>query len=324
MSHIDNIDNPLNSPVANEPQAVVAGPPSVPMFDLPSPSTPPPAPAMPAASAPAAPSSPASAAPKRKGLLGALGALGAMLAKFWGVVLGVLFKLKALLVALKFLTFGKLLLTVGTMFLSMLAYSFAFGWAFAVGLVLLIFIHESGHALAARRLGHPVGIMVFVPFMGAFVTSRGGRNVVESAFVGIMGPVFGTLGGLACWALYFVTGHPVWLALAWFCFLMNLLNLTPAPPLDGGWLLPLFSPKLLLPCVGLLLFTFWQNPMVWALAIMSLPRLLHAWKYSGQSAYYKVTARERWEYGLAWGGLAAFLALASMVAHYQLLAHIGR
>ncbi len=258
----------------------------------------------------------------KKGLIGILGGLGVVLAKSWAVVLSVLLKLKVLLVGLKFLTFSKLLLTGGTMLLSMLVYAWRFGWPFAVGLVLLIFIHESGHALAARSLGLPIGKMVFVPFMGAFVTTGRARNAVEDAYVGIMGPVAGTLGGLACYACYFVTGHPFWLVLAWFNFFMNLLNLTPAPPLDGGWIAPLFSPKLLLPVLILLFFTFRHNPMVWVLALLSLPRILFAWKHGKQSAYYQATARDRWIYGLAWGGLAAFLAMLDTVCHDQILALI--
>src|SRR5207249_9519714 len=145
----------------------------------------------------------------------------------------------------KFLTFGKLLLTGGTMFISMFVWSFRFGWPLAIGIVLMIFIHECGHALAARKLGHPVGVMVFIPFCGAVVTTRGARNVVEDAFIGIMGPIAGTLVGIVCCGLFLLTHDLFWLVLAMFCFWINLLNLTPAPPLDGGWISPLFSPKLL-------------------------------------------------------------------------------
>ncbi len=261
---------------------------------------------------------------RRKGVLGALGGIGVVLAKFWSVILSVLMKWKVLLVGLKFLSLGKLLLAGSTMLISMFFYSFRFGWPFAIGLVLLILIHESGHALAARALGHPVGKMVFVPGMGAFVTTGGARNAVEDAFIGIMGPVAGTLGGLVCYGLYVLTGHPLWLVLAWFDFWINLLNLTPAPPLDGGWLAPIFSPKLLLPGIALLFFTFRHNPMVWVLALLSLPRILFAWKHGSQSPYYQTRPRDRWIYGLAWAGLAAFLALANTLTHYQMLSFVHR
>ena len=78
----------------------------------------------------------------------------------------------------KLLTFGKFLLGGGSMLLSMWVWARFYGWPFGVGIVLLIFIHECGHALAARMRGIPTGIMVFIPLMGAFVTTkRYGKNI---------------------------------------------------------------------------------------------------------------------------------------------------
>ena len=246
------------------------------------------------------------------GLLGTLASLFVLLSK-----------LKFLLVGLKLLTFGKLLLGGGSMILSMWAYGAIFGKWFGVGIVLLIFIHECGHALAARMRGIPTGIMVFVPFMGAFVTTqRGSKNIVEDAFIGIMGPVFGTLAGIGSLLIYLVHPVPYWLALAQFCFFMNLFNLAPTPPLDGGWITPLFSPKLLAIGAVLLLFVARYNPLIILLALMSLPRIISGWKAKPEdSPYYQVTSAERWRYGLIYLGLAAFLALAYYSLHVYLRLH---
>ncbi len=239
-------------------------------------------------------------------------------------MLALLAKLKFLLVALKLLTFGKFLLGGGSMLLSMWAWASLYGWPFGIGIVLLIFIHECGHALAARLRGIPTGIMVFIPLMGAFVTTkRYGKNIVEDAFIGIMGPVFGTLAGLGCLVIYALTpSHsPFWLALAQFNFFMNLFNLAPTPPLDGGWITPLFSPKLLAVGAVLLLFLVPYNPMILLLALMSLPRIISGWKAKPEdSPYYQATAADRWKFGAAYLGLAAFLALAYYGLHVRLLA----
>jgi Zn-dependent protease len=257
------------------------------------------------------------------GLVGALASALLLLAKIGAPVLALLAKLKFLLVALKLLTFGKFLLGGGSMLLSMWAWGLVYGWPLGVGIVLLIFIHECGHALAARRLGIPTGIMVFIPLMGAFVTTkRGAKNIVEDAFIGIMGPVFGTLAGVGCLVIYALTpSHsPFWLVLAQLNFFMNLFNLAPTPPLDGGWITPLFSPKLLAIGAVLLLFLVPLNPIIGLLALMSLPRIVSGWKAKPEeSDFYKATAADRWRYGAAYLGLAAFLAAMGFGVHSHLI-----
>lgn len=218
--------------------------------------------------------------------------------------------------ALKFVLLLKpFLLTFGTMAVSMWAYSTQFGWRFGVGLVLLIFFHECGHATAGIIKGHKPGMMVFVPFMGAFVTTKGfGRSIVTDAFIGIMGPVFGAIGGLICCGLYAATADPFYMTLAYFNFFMNLFNLAPTVPLDGGWIVPLFSPKLLAIGAVLMVVLGFRNPMIWVLGLMSLPRIIGGWKADpATQPYYRVSTGVKIGYGLAYVGLACFLAL-SMVA----------
>ena len=251
------------------------------------------------------------------GILGGIASTLLVVAKVAAPVLGLLAKFK-------FLALGvKLLLGSGSMLLSMWVWGLIYGWQFGVGIVLMIFIHECGHAFAARLRGIPTGIMVFIPLMGAFVTTgRAGKSITEDAFIGIMGPVFGTLAGLGCLVLYAVTpGHsPFWLALAQVNFFMNLFNLAPTPPLDGGWITPLFSPKLLAVGAVLLLFLARYNPLIIVLALMSLPRIISGWKAKPEdSPYYQATTADRWKFGAAYLGLAALLA----VLGYSVHAHLG-
>lgn len=123
-------------------------------------------------------------------------------------------------------------------------------WPVAIGSVLMIFVHELGHAIAARRFGLPYLGMRFIPLLGGVVFhQKGNTTVVQDAFVGIMGPVFGTLFGLGCVVgslivapSYENSWHFFWLLLARWSFIVNLLNLmVPAPPLDGHWLAAVFT-----------------------------------------------------------------------------------
>lgn len=260
---------------------------------------------------------------QKGGLVGAIATVLLVLAKIGAPVLVVLAKLKFLLIGFKLLTFGKLFLTFGSMLLSMWLYATLFGWRFGVGIVLLIFIHECGHALAARMRGIPTSLMVFVPFMGAFVASkRGGRNITEDAFIGIMGPVIGTLACVACVGIYAATGSFIWLALASWGFFVNLFNLLPTPPLDGGWIVPLFSPKLMAIGVVLLFVFAWRNPMIWVLLVFSIPRIISGWKADPKTQpYFQATSADRWKYGLAYFGLAAFLGMGYFLLNGFLHTH---
>lgn len=252
------------------------------------------------------------------GILGGIATVILLLAKIGGPILALV----------KFLPILKVLITAGSMFISIWLWAKVspYGWAFGAGIVGLIFIHECGHALAGRLRGIPTGIMVFLPFMGAFVTlKRGGRNIAEDAFIGIMGPVFGTLASLACFVIYFLVGSPFWLYLATIGFWINLFNLAPTAPLDGGWIVPLFSPKLLAVGVVILVLVGFGNPLIWILGILSLPRIIGGWKANpGTNPYYQATPAQRWGIGLAYFGLAIFLALAyGLAGGYFPLYHLA-
>src|SRR5207245_6225207 len=112
------------------------------------------------------------------------------------------------------------------------------GWWFAAGFVLLIFVHESGHLLAARRLGLKVGAPVFIPFMGAFIALKEApRNAWIEAQVGIGGPMLGTLGAGVCEVLHLVTGNRLCGALAYMGYFLNSVNLPAVQIADWGWMI---------------------------------------------------------------------------------------
>jgi hypothetical protein len=149
---------------------------------------------------PASSEASAAPAPKKRSLGGAIVAGAAV----------VFSKLKFLLIFLK---------TGGSMLLMIWLYAHQWGWPFAVGFVLLILVHECGHLLVARAFGLKVGAPIFIPFMGAFIALKEApRDAWMEAWVGIGGPLLGSLGALACAGLYAATHHPLYLALAYSGF----------------------------------------------------------------------------------------------------------
>ena len=128
------------------------------------------------------------------------------------------------------------------MLVSILVYGAVFGPAFAVGFVLLIFVHEMGHVLALRWYGVRSSPPLFIPFVGAVITVPRLRDAKEEAVVGIGGPVTGTAGAPLLFAYARFTHSPLLLDLAYYGFMLNLLNLMPIPPLDGGRITAAVSP----------------------------------------------------------------------------------
>jgi Zn-dependent protease len=144
------------------------------------------------------------------------------------------------------LKFKGLLVTVISTGVTALIYAQLFGWAFGVGIVLLILIHESGHVVVARIMGMPVTLPVMIPFLGAFVSMRQQpRTVAQESIMAIGGPVLGSIAAGLCYLGYLSmpdssTGQLL-RALAYFGFLINLFNLIPLTPLDGGRVTSLLS-----------------------------------------------------------------------------------
>jgi Zn-dependent protease len=133
--------------------------------------------------------------------------------------------------------------TLGTMFVSIAAYALAFGWTFAVGFVLLLFIHEMGHVIQLRREGVEASAPIFIPFVGAVIAAKSmGDDAAAEARVGLAGPILGTAGTLVPLAIWLATGSDLWRALAYVGFFINLINLMPVLPLDGGRAMAVLGP----------------------------------------------------------------------------------
>jgi Zn-dependent protease len=234
-----------------------------------------------------------------KRLLAPLAVVGLLLVKFKGLAL--------LLLKVKFLG------TALTMLVSIGAYALLFPVWFAVGIVVLIWVHEMGHVLQLKREGIEASAPMFIPFIGAFVAMKQiPKDALAEARVGLAGPVLGTLAGIATLGLYAATQNPVFLGLAYFNFIINLFNLAPLLPLDGGRAVGAMSPVFqflgLVTMVGL----FFVAPIMVFIALLGLPELWHRWKTRHTPegrAYYDIAPRHRVAVGVVYLALITSLGL---------------
>jgi Zn-dependent protease len=231
-------------------------------------------------------------------------------------------KLKTILVLLPKL---KLLTTSGSMLVSIAAYSLIWGWTFAVGFVVLLFVHEMGHVIALRREGVKASAPVFIPFMGAVVWAKSlGGNALAEARVGLAGPVLGTIGAAACLPIAAATGSDFWRALAFTGFFLNLFNLLPVVPLDGGRAMAAMAPWMWfvgLAAVVALAIAF-PNPIVLIIAVIGAFDVYGRWtrrRRGGELGreYYAVRKRDRALVGLVYIGLIALLVVGMDATHLQ-------
>lgn len=213
---------------------------------------------------------------------------------------------------------GKILTVVGTMAISIAAYSLVFGWTYAAGFVLLILVHEMGHYVAARQRGLNVGVPTFIPFVGAWIELKEKPMSVETeAYVAFAGPLVGTLGALACYFLSRIYDSQLLLALSYAGFFLNLFNLIPLSPFDGGRITAILSPRLwLIGAPMLVAFFLWRpSPLLVVMAILAVPQVMKALKFDRtapeNAAYYATSFETRFVYGAFYLGLAAFLAIIS-------------
>jgi Zn-dependent protease len=231
--------------------------------------------------------------------------------------------LKILMLVLGGAKFGKLLASGGTMLLSVVAYAWSLAgstpWAFV-----LLFVHEMGHYIAARRRGLPVGLPTFIPFVGAWINLKEMPHDAETeAYVGLGGPLLGTVG--ASWLLLGAQRDTRWLlAVAYAGFFLNLFNMIPLSPFDGGRITAVLSPAhLAAGRAGAGALFWWRpSPMLLLMALLAAPQVWKAITYKRHSeeaqTYYAVSSAAKLQYGLIYVGLTGFLAVMTADVH-QLL-----
>jgi Zn-dependent protease len=244
---------------------------------------------------------------------GALAAIVALGAKFFAAI-------KAGLLLLPNL---KLLTTSGTALISVAAYSLLWGWQFAVGFVVLLFIHEMGHVFQLRREGISASAPMFVPFLGAVIAAKSlGENALAEARVGLAGPILGTLGSAACLVAAEALNSDLLRALAYIGFFLNLFNLMPVVPLDGGRAMAAMAPWMWFLGLGAMvgMMVLFPNPILLIIILFGGMETFRRWQQRGtrsleQAAYYRVSPRNRLLVGAVYIGLIVVLVLGMEQAH---------
>jgi Zn-dependent protease len=235
-------------------------------------------------------------------------------------ILAFLAKVKSILLLLPKV---KLLATSGTMVVSVIAYATIWGFPFAAGFVVLLLVHEMGHVIQLRREGIKASAPMFIPFLGAVISARSlGDNAVAEARVGLAGPILGSIGAAACILIWRATGNDIWRALAFTGFFLNLFNLLPVVPLDGGRAMAAMTPWMW--GVGLIamivLVVVFPNPIILIIAVLAAFETYKRWKLrrSGsveQLAYYKVRPRDRVIVAVVYLSLIALLVVGMDATH---------
>ncbi len=193
------------------------------------------------------------------------------------------------------------------------------GLPFAAGFVVLILIHELGHGYAIRRAGLDAGWPVFIPFIGAMISLRGQPpSAAVEADIAYAGPLAGTAASLVAASLYFVTGSQLCLALAYSGFFLNLFNLTPIRPLDGGRVAQAFSRRAWI-VGGLVLggmFLVSHAPQLLLIGFVALSRIFRGTDAAPDQQPVTEEERRAWTY--RYFGLCFFLGAAMFFTHRML------
>ncbi|HEY6537570.1 MAG TPA: site-2 protease family protein [Candidatus Dormibacteraeota bacterium] len=222
--------------------------------------------------------------------------------------------------AVAFLKYGFFLLKLGafkgtliTMVVSVVVYSIFFGWVFALGFVLLILVHEMGHYLTARRLGLAVSAPVFIPLFGALINMRRApASVEQEATMALAGPALGTAAAWACVLVGAAQNSEFWAALGYLGCVLNLFNLIPASPLDGGRVTAAVSKWANLVGLGLLaLYAVWAfrsgtalSPVIAIIVVFAIFGTVSRFRQARRHPeYLAVPIHRRWLF------LGAYLAI---------------
>jgi len=217
--------------------------------------------------------------------------------------------------------------TLLSLLVSFGGYAIFYGPWFAVALVTMILVHEMGHVIEIRRQGMQATAPIFIPFLGAAIFQRSHpTDALKQAQIGIAGPIAGTIGATAAFALYGSTHIEVFLLAAWLGFFLNLFNLIPVWQLDGAWIVAPVSKWVQAAgyaVVAALALLHFVSIFLIVIALLGIPTLIQRFRNADDPYYKTVPTQARWALGGAWLALVLYLGFA-LVQSTSLLSAIPR
>ena len=239
--------------------------------------------------------------------------------KKWGALgLPVLFLLGKLKWVAAIFKFTKLS-TLATMFVAVWVYAQIWGVYFAIGFILLIYVHEMGHAIMMHRLGIKAGAPIFIPFVGAVIAMKElPRNAYNESLIAAGGPVLGTIGATFCLIIAWLMNSNFFYALASIGYLINLFNMLPISPMDGGRITGVISKNIKI--IGLVIggFIFYKtsSPILMLILIIGFFSLFKQDRMPDD--YYNVPAAQKKAIGLLYFAMLFFMAFGMWLADQPL------
>ena len=217
----------------------------------------------------------------------------------------------------------KFLGTAASMLVSIGAYALIWGWKFGAVFVALLLVHEMGHVIQLRREGVKASAPMFIPFLGAFVAMKElPKDAGAEARVGLAGPVLGTVGCLVPLAVWLATGEDFWQAATFIGFFLNLFNLLPVLPLDGGRAMAALSPWIW--ALGLALFVgvavLYPSPIILLVILFGGMETWRRWKQRNSPEareYHRVPTRTRVAIAVVYLGLVVVLGAGIDLTHLE-------
>lgn len=250
-------------------------------------------------------------------------AVGLLLLKLKGVLFLLVAKFKLLMVnPLEGFGIAQLAVAGGSMIVSLVAYAMKMGFPFAAGFIIILVVHELGHALMIRAKGLRAGGMVFIPFVGGAVTLRNQpRSAYVDAQIGLAGPIAGTIASVISLQIYSLTGNPLYGYVAFAGFLINLFNLTPIGPLDGGRIAGAITKWMWVfgAAILVVLMVRWKNPFLLLIIVLGVVQIYRTITDQPRKRFYNVSTTQRATVAAVYFALTFFLGYQTVVTHNRLM-----
>jgi Zn-dependent protease len=255
---------------------------------------------------------------RAKGIGAGVVGAGVVLAKFGALLKG----LFAGLGFFKLYWLVKIVATTWPFFLSLGVYVLFYGWRMAIIIIFALLVHELGHYIAFRNYGLKVSLPVFVPLLGAYTAGERPENLEDDAYIALAGPLIGLIFAAGCYWIGATTHDPFWMAAAYVSAFLNLFNMIPTPPFDGGHIIGALSPAIWIGGFALFIAAaiyFHVNPIfVIIIGLMGLPAIVRAIRGYVDPRAHTITAAGKARVG-AWYlatlfGLMYCMSLASHLA----------